>query len=213
MQQRPPSLAIWLTTLFTPSTQADAVLGDLSEEFSQIASTAGRALARRWYWRQSVKTIAHFYAAGLRVKPGLIMFCIAMGFLLHCWGNGLSYRMSGEILSRYLVYKFIPPHTFALLYTIAIPLLLDIGVGYVVAVAAKNRGMVVAVTLSLVVGTMQGLLLVQFLTRFPQWNTPYLRLPFMSMVANTLIAPVMIAIGGALQSRGAFRKSPCTIQI
>ena len=59
---RPPHIALWLVDLFTPSEQAESIPGDLLEEFLELALKSGDAFARRWYWRQSVKTVAHLIA-------------------------------------------------------------------------------------------------------------------------------------------------------
>jgi hypothetical protein len=66
---RPPRIALWLVDLFTPSEQAESIPGDLLEEFLELALKSGDAFARRWYWRQSVKTVAHLIATGFLVVP------------------------------------------------------------------------------------------------------------------------------------------------
>src|SRR2546429_4997347 len=63
---RPPSIAARLVSLFGSADQAESILGDLEEEFSDIASKSAAASARRWYWRQSLKTIAQLAGAGVR---------------------------------------------------------------------------------------------------------------------------------------------------
>jgi hypothetical protein len=62
---RPPRLAAWLVELFTSVEQAECILGDLAEEFSDLASRSGAVHARRWYWRQSLKTITPIAAVQL----------------------------------------------------------------------------------------------------------------------------------------------------
>src|SRR5687768_15483442 len=79
---QPPRLAVWLITLFTPNGKAEFILGDLLEELSQLASKSGIACARRWYWRQTVKTIPHLVAAGFRTAPWTITAVVVGGFLL-----------------------------------------------------------------------------------------------------------------------------------
>lgn len=56
---RPPRIAAWLVELFVSVEQAESILGDLHEEFSDVASKSGVVAARRWYWRQSINTLAH----------------------------------------------------------------------------------------------------------------------------------------------------------
>jgi hypothetical protein len=46
---QPPGLAVWLVNLFTLPGTAEAIMGDLLEEFSEIAHRAGVVFARRWY--------------------------------------------------------------------------------------------------------------------------------------------------------------------
>ena len=67
--RQPPRIAVWLVNLFTPAEEAESILGDLLEEFSHLASKSGVAVARRWYWRQTVKTITHLVDSGFCVAP------------------------------------------------------------------------------------------------------------------------------------------------
>jgi putative ABC transport system permease protein len=53
---RPPGLARLLLRLMIPRAHREFVLGDLEEEFAQIARESGGA-ARKWYWRQAVASI------------------------------------------------------------------------------------------------------------------------------------------------------------
>ena len=82
---QPPPIAVWLVTLFTRAEEAETILGDLLEEYSQLASTSGLQFARGWYWRQSVKTIAHLAGNGWRVAPWSTAVPVAGGFLLRRW--------------------------------------------------------------------------------------------------------------------------------
>jgi hypothetical protein len=56
---QPPTIAVRLIDLFVPETQNESVKGDLLEEFSDIATNFGEVAARSWYWKHSMKTIAH----------------------------------------------------------------------------------------------------------------------------------------------------------
>ena len=66
---QPPRIATWLIGLFTSDNEAEAIPGDLLEEFSHLASKAGVAIARRWYWRQTGKTITHLAGGAFRSAP------------------------------------------------------------------------------------------------------------------------------------------------
>jgi len=60
----PPSYALWLINLFACSEDSESLVGDMQEEFSHIASTAGVAPARRWFWRQTLATIPYLFIRG-----------------------------------------------------------------------------------------------------------------------------------------------------
>ena len=85
---QPPRLAVWLVNLFTPYEQSNSILGDLLEEFSDLASKSGMAFARRWYWRQSVRTVAHLIGSGFRAGPWQIAGVVVVGFLLSFFCGG-----------------------------------------------------------------------------------------------------------------------------
>ena len=54
MSNAPPRLPAWLLERLLPRDAADAVVGDLDEEFaSMLARTISPRAARRWYWRQA----------------------------------------------------------------------------------------------------------------------------------------------------------------
>src|SRR5580704_6743726 len=85
---RPPRVAAWLVESLVREEQAGSILGDLLEEFSGLVSKSGVALARRWYWRQSLKTVAHLIGTGgaLTLWPiagGVIGGCLSI-WLLSC---------------------------------------------------------------------------------------------------------------------------------
>lgn len=66
---RPPRLAVWLIELFVPDEQASSVLGDLLEEFSDVATKSSVGNAQRWYWRQTLPTVLHLLGSGFRAAP------------------------------------------------------------------------------------------------------------------------------------------------
>lgn len=159
---RPPSVAAWLVNLFTPAGESESIAGDLIEEFSHLASKSGVAFARRWYWRQTGKTIAHLFAAGFHIAPWSTAATVVAGFFLH----RLLQRLPGAVLSkatdRYLM--FWSAHFQAYLWLLngmgMAHLLMSLLVGCAVALAAKGREMVAAVTLALIFFPMTGAALV-----------------------------------------------------
>jgi hypothetical protein len=98
---RPPRLASWLASLFALDNQAEPIEGDLLEEFSAIASRANPAAARRWYWKQSLKTSAHLFWTSLRTAPGLIA-ATTIGAFFFLWATQwLPVRLVFGVLEHY----------------------------------------------------------------------------------------------------------------
>jgi hypothetical protein len=159
---QPPRVAVWLVNLFAPTEESESIAGDLIEEFSHLASESGVAAARSWYWRQTGKTIAHLFAAGFRTAPWSTGATVVVGFFLH----KLLQRLPGAVLSkatdRYLM--FWSAHFQAYLWLLngmgMAHLLMSLLVGCAVALAAKGREMVAAVTLAMIFCPMTGAALV-----------------------------------------------------
>ena len=103
---QPPRAAAWLVTLFTPPKEADSIVGDLLEEFSHLTSKSGIAVARRWYWRQTVRTIAHLVGAGFRGAPWSTAGAVVAGLLLIRFGFGLYSQAFEAVLDRW-VYEYL----------------------------------------------------------------------------------------------------------
>ena len=60
----PPRLARWLLQWALTGPTRSAIVGDIEEEFAaHVAPQRGGRAARRWYWRQTILSIA-FAPAG-----------------------------------------------------------------------------------------------------------------------------------------------------
>jgi hypothetical protein len=156
---QPPRIAVWLVGLFTPDQEAESIPGDLLEEFSNLASTSGVPFARRWYWRQSVKTVVHLFGTGFRVAPWTTAAAVAGGYLLANFVHGLPDKVLLAVTNRYLGYW--SNHLKAYMFWAsdgmwAANLILSMFVGCMVALAAKGREMVATMTLAIVFSTMVG---------------------------------------------------------
>ena len=152
----PPRLAVWFVSLFAYGEEAESVLGDLQEEHTHLALQSVPALARRWYWRQAVKTAAQLAAAGFRRAPWSTTAVITGGFLLRRLTARLVEPAIFGVLDRYQVferhydvYRFFASTGIDLGHIISFLL-----VGFAVALAAKGREMVTTMTLALVFGAM-----------------------------------------------------------
>lgn len=153
---QPPRLAVWLVNLFTPYEQAESILGDLLEEFSELASKSEGAYARRWYWRQSVNTIGHLIGSGFRSAPWRIAGAVVIGRLLMLFGLMLPEKLIVAVLRAYPVYPNYDHTNIVALWMFWVPLAIQIGwvilaifVGCIVAMVAKGREMIATMTLGL----------------------------------------------------------------
>ena len=208
---RPPLIAAWLIELVTPHEQAESIPGDLLEEFSDLASKSGLASARRWYWRQSVKTIAHLAGAGFRVAPWSIAGAVVMGYLLRWFSAGLPEQVIVGVLHfrRHHVtpyYTWPQAQTYLLWLNSGIwigHLLLSLFIGCFVAVVARGSEMVAATALGLLCGAMNGVGFLVLVARHSPENA-YLA-PFL---VHQFAGSIMIVIGGVIvrESRSAMAR-------
>jgi len=147
---QPPRFATWLVNLFTLP-EEESIVGDLFEEFSHIASKSGVASARSWYWRQTLKTIAHLFGVGFRVAPWSTAATVVGGFLLLRFVSGLPDKLLLAVTDRYLM--FWSTHFRAYIWVLnamAIAhVIASMSLGCVVALVAKGREMVATMTLAL----------------------------------------------------------------
>jgi hypothetical protein len=159
---QPPRIAVWLIGLFTSDKEAEAVPGDLLEEFSHLAAESGSVIARRWYWRQTAKTITHLAGAAFRSAPWLMAAVIVGGFWLHGFLHGLPDKVLSVVTDRYLAYwsSHLQVYKWVLSGMAITHLLLSMFVGCMVALATKGREMVATMTLALVFCAMVGAALV-----------------------------------------------------
>jgi hypothetical protein len=167
-------------------------MGDLLEEFSQIAHQAGVVFARRWYWRQALKTIVHLIYTAYRGAPWSTSAGVAAGFLTRRLLGRLVEPTIFAFLDRYKI-----PELHFNLYVFFATTGIDIGhllvflfVGCIAAVGAKERAMAAAVTLSLIFGAFTGAAVVSWVIEGHYWVLWRLTWNFADMFA--------ILIGGAI---------------
>ncbi len=147
---QPPRIATWLVTLFT--TDDESIVGDLYEEFGQAGSRWGIAVARKWYWRQSLRTVAELGVGGLRGAPWSTTGTVGGGFLLLRFAHWLPGKLLTVLTDRYLMYWSNHFHAYLWLLNALIPafLLTSLFTGCVVALVAKKREMTVTMALGFV---------------------------------------------------------------
>jgi hypothetical protein len=199
----PPRIAAWLIDLFASDEQVECIPGDLLEEFLDLASKSGAASARRWYWRQSVTTIAHLIVAGFRAAPWTVVGAAIAGYLLMGFGSWLPERAIVAVLdfSRhgvvpYYTWPQMQAHLLWLNSAIVIGQFIEaMLVGCVVAMATRGRELVSTLALALVRGPLAGVvLLVATLRHWPHTHTVFL-LPFLIF---TFAGSIAIVIGGVI---------------
>jgi len=195
---QPPRIAGWFIDLFVPNEQPASIPGELLEEFSDLASKSGLASARRWYWRQSAKTIMGLIGTGFREAFGTVLG----GFLLLEFStSNLQRAVVAVILFRshhvtpYYDSNRVATHFFWLKNVVLIGSLLEaLIIGCIVGVATKGREMVSTMALSLVSFVMAAALF---------WVSVAMHQPvdpalFPAIVVQQLSGSCMIVIGGVI---------------
>ena len=147
----PPRGAAWLISLFASEEETHSILGDLSEEFSRLASQSGSAFARRWYWRQTLKSLPHIVFSAFQVAPWSTGLAVLAGFLLRRLLAHLPDFATFALIDRFQIHE----HHFGL-YLFLASTALDIEhvlifllVGCFVALLARKREMAPAILLAL----------------------------------------------------------------
>jgi hypothetical protein len=189
---QPPRIAAWLVGLFTSDQEAESIPGDLLEEFSHFASKSGVALARRWYWRQTAKTIAHLAGSAFYSAPWLMAAVVVGGFWLHRFVSGLPGKALSAVTDKYLA--FWSAHFQAYLWVLngmgIAHLMGSFLVGCMVAVVAKGREMVATVALALVYCAMIGASMV--------WAATHGRMDAVGWMLGACADPLAIVVGGVI---------------
>jgi hypothetical protein len=165
---QPPRFAVWLLTLFALDDEAESILGDLLEEFSLLASQSGVPFARRWYWRQTLKSVFELSVLGFRTAPWLTTAAVAGGFFLRRVVGRLVEPTIFGVIEKYHVYE----HHFST-YMFFASTGIDIGhlitflfVGFMVVLVARGREMVATMILGLIFGAMMVVAFPVVVTRF-----------------------------------------------
>jgi hypothetical protein len=192
---QPPRVATWLVSLFTAAEEEASMLGDLLEEFSHIVLKSGTTAARKWYWRQAVKTVAHLVGAGFRVAPWSTTAAVVGGYFLLSVVSGLPDKVLSAVTDRYLSYW--SAHFKAYMFwatdgMLVVHLIGSTLVGCVVALVAKGREMVATMTLSLLLCAMSAA--AYFAWVATHWPTDD-ALPWMLWQCS---GPFAIVVGGAI---------------
>lgn len=195
----PPRFAAWLVDLFACSDQAELILGDLAEEFSDIASKSGVVSARHWYWRQTGKAIFHLSGAAFRGAPWSLTGVVILGFLLRWLSAALLTRVVLAILRMEQPYSNLHSELYAGLVTWGIPIARILAmtlIGCIVAATAKGREIVATLSLTAVSSVVFGLLFFLRVQAFP----PQVPIPWIFLLSS-LENSMVILLGGILMRK------------
>jgi hypothetical protein len=193
---RPPRLAVWLVDLFTPDAHSESTLGDLHEEFAGLVATSGVAAARRWFWRQTLKSIGHLTGAAFRSTPWSIFGGVLLGFLLRRVGLSNPGSVVDLILRAQQPYSNLHYHFYVWLVTWGMEIvgvIQSLLVGCAVAAVAKGREIIATITMVIVSAVLLALSFSLLLRRLP----PNLPIPW-PLLAFNLEGWIAILLGGVL---------------
>ncbi len=151
---QPPPVAVWLISLFALGEEGESILGDLLEEFSLLVSKSGMPSARKWYWRQTMKTVPQLAGVGFRTAPWMTTAAVVGGISLRKLLAPLVEPPIFAVLERYRVFEH---HLGTTMFFL--PLAIDIGqlitflvIGLAIALVSRQREMVATITLGLLYG-------------------------------------------------------------
>jgi hypothetical protein len=205
---QPPRIASWVIDLFAFPDDAESILGDLHEEFLDRAAKSEVASARRWYRRQSARTIAHLAVGAIRLGPWWFAATVLLGFLLSWFGAGLPEQLVVALLRTQRPYSNLHVEAYMRFVTYGIPMAIvtqALLIGCIVAVLARGREVIATITLSFICATPLVFLLLMMQT------TPYPRLvpgfgPYLLLRAEEFFAMIIAGvIVHKFRSRAAHR--------
>ncbi len=203
---RPPGIAAWLVSLFGSADQAESILGDLEEEVSDMATKSAAVSARRWYWRQSLRTIAHLAGTGVRNAPWPLAGIVLVGFLLQWFSAGLPGRVIVAILRTQRPYSNLHYGFYISFLDYGIPItgaIQSILLGCLVAAFARQREMIATTALSFLGTASIGLLFLDTSghgSRFA-YSWPFVIIELMNQLAIVLGGVIVREIRLALRNR------------
>jgi hypothetical protein len=145
----PPPLAEWLVSLVAAPEQTATIVGDLLEEFSSIISRSGTAPARRWYWRQSVRTVADLMHGQVRHAPAETVAFAIGGFLLYVLVERVLQVSAQAVVAFSGVYSYMSAVPFWRAIDTVERYVLPVMVGWTVARVARGREMMAVLSVGI----------------------------------------------------------------
>ncbi len=162
-----PRIPTALVRLFARNEEAESMLGDLFEEFSLVVVRSGAPAARRWYWRQALKSIVHLFTAAFRAAPWSTSSAVFAGILLRMMIARFPERAIFWTIERYQIneshfqlYRFLASTGIDIAHLLSFLL-----VGCAAALLVKGREMAVTSTMAFYYGLLAIVGAVYFLSR------------------------------------------------
>lgn len=206
---RPPFIPNHLVRLFACGQNAEAIAGDLAEEFAELVSRVGLGRARLWYWRQSVKTVANLMLATFQVAPWVMATIVVGGFLLLGFAMRIDWIDSPPSLhlpARAAVMAVGGWHRRGAMVSPDYPWLLDSAslagrlivamfVGCIAALIAKRREMIATTALCFLCATLCSIELPLWLAKFA---TSHAYPPLWFAAISNFAYPPALVLGGMI---------------
>src|SRR5260370_34508118 len=213
---RPPCVPSGLSGLFTHVDRAQSTLGALQREYTGITSRLGVVNARRWYWRQSAKTVAHLIGNQFCISPWLIATTVLGGFVL----NGVGSKFTADAIvglffldRHHLTPYYAPSELNAHIFWMEISLSIGTAVmsliaGCVVAIAAKEKEVAATTTLGFLITLVEVGIAVSEAKHVDADAFALLRLHHYQ--AQLFARALLIAMGGIIvrETRAAISRQP-----
>jgi len=138
----PPRAASVLLDFFASEPDLANVVGDLSEEFQQRASSHGHAAAKLWYWRETFRNAMALGKRELLRTPGKVLAVILAISLLIGVSVDLLIALVMAPVQEHIQWAWVP-HRFwpwyRAVWTILVPSMLFAGSGIIASVLVRSR--------------------------------------------------------------------------
>lgn len=202
----PPRLAAWLLDLFVDQHEAEAVTGDLSEEFPAVAARFGAGSARRWYWRQVISAIAQLAWNEVRLAPWSTAAIVVAGLSLLTAANFGIEAAAHAIVSRSEVYEHVGAVWFWRVFDFVRFVVRPVAIGWTIARAARGKEILVAslVSATLVLFCLWDLSVLAVYTAHSAQQIPISVVTDVVHLGVTI--PLSILAGGVIRRKTAVRE-------
>jgi len=141
----------WLIGLFASPERAEAIAGDLEEEFRSRAADHGRLSARWWYVRQTLMTIPNLVIGQLRATPFAILgFGVVAVLMFNAIVGSLEWSAE-RVVTHYPVYHHVTAAVFWSVISAVEIYGTPVATGWITARIARDRAVTSLVVMGILV--------------------------------------------------------------